>query len=142
MEIRRYARITFVVLAAALWLTLGYTVNGSAQEANPCSADLNKFCKDVKAGEGRIAACLENNQTQLSPACKNHLDKVTKEAKKMGGDCYDDIMLFCPVTKPGQGRIIACLEAKRLQGTNPPYGQLTSSCANWLLQRKKEATQK
>ncbi|HTO97162.1 MAG TPA: cysteine rich repeat-containing protein [Myxococcales bacterium] len=38
-----------------------------------CKGDAQKFCKDVKAGEGRIAACLKQHQGELSKGCAAHL---------------------------------------------------------------------
>jgi hypothetical protein len=35
-----------------------------------CDADVQKLCKDVKPGGGRVAKCLKANEAQLSPACK------------------------------------------------------------------------
>ena len=34
-----------------------------------CRGDAQKFCKDVKAGEGRIAQCLKEHQSELSREC-------------------------------------------------------------------------
>jgi len=39
-----------------------------AQQA--CSEDIQKFCKDVQPGGGRIARCLKEHACDLSPACK------------------------------------------------------------------------
>jgi hypothetical protein len=38
-----------------------------------CSGDAQKFRKDVKAGEGRIAQCLKEHQSELSRECANKL---------------------------------------------------------------------
>jgi hypothetical protein len=32
--------------------------------------DKERLCKDVKPGEGRIAACLKQHESELSPECK------------------------------------------------------------------------
>jgi hypothetical protein len=37
---------------------------------SPCAADMQKFCKDVKPGEGRLIACMKAHETELSDACK------------------------------------------------------------------------
>jgi hypothetical protein len=34
-----------------------------------CRGDAQKFCKDLKAGEGRIAECLRQHQSELSQGC-------------------------------------------------------------------------
>lgn len=38
--------------------------------AKACRADIKRFCKDVKPGEGRVGACLKANVKKLSKACR------------------------------------------------------------------------
>ena len=38
--------------------------------AKECEAELGKHCADVKAGEGRLAACLKKNEKDLGTRCK------------------------------------------------------------------------
>jgi peptide subunit release factor 1 (eRF1) len=35
-----------------------------------CADDVQKFCKDIKSGQGRIVNCLREHQNDLSPACQ------------------------------------------------------------------------
>jgi hypothetical protein len=35
-----------------------------------CSADVERLCKDVKAGHGRVRECLKAHQAELSDGCK------------------------------------------------------------------------
>ncbi|WP_083635915.1 cysteine rich repeat-containing protein [Rhizobium gallicum] len=35
-----------------------------------CKADLKQYCKGVQPGGGRIAACLQTNQANLTPKCQ------------------------------------------------------------------------
>ena len=46
-----------------------------AQQA--CSGDMEKFCKDVQPGQGRILNCLREHSQELSPACSQMIDKTT-----------------------------------------------------------------
>jgi hypothetical protein len=41
--------------------------------ANECGGDLEKFCTDVLAGEGRLLNCLNKNASQVSIRCKQAL---------------------------------------------------------------------
>jgi hypothetical protein len=49
-----------------------------AQKA--CHDDVQKFCKDVDPGEGRIVRCLEEHEKSLSERCRTTLDR--KESKR------------------------------------------------------------
>ncbi|MEJ2589231.1 MAG: cysteine rich repeat-containing protein [Deltaproteobacteria bacterium] len=46
--------------------TLSYLVNG-------CGDDLNKYCANVPAGEGRLLDCLDKNEKNVSSRCKQAL---------------------------------------------------------------------
>jgi hypothetical protein len=38
--------------------------------AESCAADIETFCSDVEMGEGKILACLESNEKEVSDGCK------------------------------------------------------------------------
>lgn len=40
--------------------------------ASACRIDVERFCKEVKPGEGRILACLKAHEAELSASCKEH----------------------------------------------------------------------
>lgn len=46
-----------------------------------CKADLEKHCKDVEPGEGRIGKCLKEHKDDLSDTCKAEM-KEKREAMK------------------------------------------------------------
>jgi hypothetical protein len=48
-----------------------------------CTNDIEKFCKGVEPGQGRIARCLEEHHPALSPTCaeKMNLDKAKLKGK-------------------------------------------------------------
>jgi len=39
-----------------------------------CNEDLKSFCRDIPAGPGVLAKCLDEHQAELSPGCKIALD--------------------------------------------------------------------
>lgn len=41
-----------------------------------CGADEQKFCADVKPGEGRKIACLKQHQSELSSTCQQQLSQM------------------------------------------------------------------
>jgi hypothetical protein len=51
-----------------------------------CQPDVQKLCAGVPRGGGRIVACLQQNQAQVSAACKEALAKARpKEAPPAPG---------------------------------------------------------
>jgi hypothetical protein len=48
----------------------------SAAIQRACRADVKRFCKEIKPGEGRIIACLKASVTKLSQECAARLDKT------------------------------------------------------------------
>jgi hypothetical protein len=37
---------------------------------NECSSDLNKYCKNVEEGQGRLLQCIQKNDDKVSKRCK------------------------------------------------------------------------
>lgn len=72
----------------------------------PCASEVDKFCKDVERGQGRIRACLKQHEKDLSDSCKQQIAQAVKRA----GPCSDDIQKLCSTVTPGQGAIRTCLK--------------------------------
>lgn len=41
--------------------------------AKACRADAQKFCKGVEPGGGRLLACLQGHETEISASCRTTL---------------------------------------------------------------------
>ena len=89
----------------------------SAQEA--CQAEVEKFCQGVKMGEGRVTACLQKHDKDLSDACRARVNTL-----KQFMACVDDVMHFCPGEVPVGGQAIMCLREHETD--------LSSKCKNEL----------
>jgi hypothetical protein len=83
-----------------------------------CRQELTTFCKDVTPGEGRILACLYAFQDKLSPRCEyalydsvSQLDRFLTNLSYAVGECREDLRSFCADVKPGQGRLLDCLDS-------------------------------
>jgi len=81
-----------------------------------CRQELTTFCKDVSPGEGRILACLYAFQDKLTPRCEyalydsiGQLDRSLTNLSYAVGECRDDMKTFCADVKPGEGRLLDCL---------------------------------
>jgi hypothetical protein len=47
---------------------------GEGREAKAaCQPDVEKFCGGVQPGEGRVIACLQQHQADLSPSCSSQM---------------------------------------------------------------------
>jgi hypothetical protein len=78
----------------------------------PCYEDVQKLCKDVKPGGGRIATCLKEHEGELAPGCRDLHQFMKDRITKFYDACETDIQKFCKDTEPGGGRVVACLKSK------------------------------
>lgn len=76
-----------------------------ARVKEQCSADFDKYCKDVKPGKGRIFKCIKDNEDNISQACKDALKE--SDVKEQ---CNADFDKYCKEIKPGEGRVIKCIK--------------------------------
>ena len=82
-----------------------------------CRLDIQKLCKNVEAGKGRIYACLVQHAGELSPPCQEELKKIRERAGQRptagdwAGPCKSDIQTQCKDVPPS-GNVKACLEQR------------------------------
>ena len=100
---------SYLLLAASL---IGFSGAHAAERENPraCHADLQKFCKGVQPGGGRIAACLKQHEPDLSAGCRQRIAEAKEEGKELAAACKPDAEKLCPGVQPGQGRVADCLK--------------------------------
>ena len=80
------------------------------QKQGACKAYYEKFCKNVKPGQGRIAQCMKQHEGEISLACKEQLEAEREKARDFVKACKPDAEKFCKDVKPGKGLIIRCLK--------------------------------
>lgn len=97
--------IVAVALGMALSAMLGVSQASAASKV--CSAEMDKLCKDVQRGEGRIMKCLQEHSADLSDKCRAYVNTLSQYTA-----CIDDAMQFCPGMEPGTGRALACLRGR------------------------------
>jgi len=83
-----------------------------------CKADVEKFCKDIKPGGGRIWACLKSNGDPLSQECANHLALEREKSREFRQACKSDVEKFCKGIERGKGRIASCLKSHEAELSN------------------------
>jgi hypothetical protein len=108
--LRKTGIVAIMFAVAALWLSLAAVHVIEAQGQGPCADDLQKFCKDVQPGAGRMARCLKEHENDLSLACKRQIEEVKKRVHEFREACQDDVLRLCTGVKPGGGRILTCLK--------------------------------
>jgi len=82
-----------------------------------CDKELKTYCKDVTPGEGRGLACLYAFSDKLSTKCEYalydaaaQLERAVAALSYTVNECRDDLTKFCSDIKPGEGRLLQCLE--------------------------------
>jgi len=72
-----------VLILATLGLSASVAFAADPPSSNSpraaCKADAEKLCSGVERGHGHIAACLKQNEAQVSAACK---DAIAKSGQK------------------------------------------------------------
>ena len=112
-------RLIPVVLAGLAALSVQGTVWAQPAGKQPCRADIEKLCKGLPQGGGRLRECLKQHASELSAGCKEKMDTGQGIFAQPGGGnaaatmmeiCGDDMKKVCPKVEAGGGRIRQCLK--------------------------------
>ncbi|HJT18881.1 MAG TPA: cysteine rich repeat-containing protein [Nitrospira sp.] len=78
-----------------------------------CEAEIEQLCPDALDGSAR-GRCVERRAKELPPACQNHLRerfvKWKEDRGRMLAACREDVRRLCPTLRPGDGRLMQCLQ--------------------------------
>jgi len=84
--------------------------------AEACRADVEKHCKDVEPGEGRVHHCLRIKRDIISDRCREEEMKLQaieyKDIRlrpKLAKVCSEERSVYCKDVKPGRARVMQCL---------------------------------
>ncbi len=113
-----------IALALALPLISPAAAPAEPAEQRPCMEELEKFCKEVQPGEGRIIKCLQEHDRELSAVCRDKVRSILKRVDEAKQACGQDIGKYCAEVKPGGGRLIKCL--------TPHFNELAPACREKL----------
>lgn len=88
--------------------------------AEGCKNEINSYCKGVTPGEGRVLACLYAYGDKLSGRCEYalydasvQLERVVNALSYVANECRDDLKANCSAVKPGEGRLLDCIEKNK-----------------------------
>ena len=124
------------VLGSSALLLLAATSGIQAQaQGKPCQPDIQKLCKDVQVGGGRVRECLRSHSAELSAGCKEMLDSnqgIFSHGGKSGRErrqgmlqaCSTDLEKHCKGIQPGGGRLKECLSKHK--------SELSDACTKTL----------
>ncbi len=112
----------------ALMLISFTLVSEVSAKGGVCKEDREKFCKDIKPGEGRIYECLVQHLNELSFDCKNRIEERKKHWDEFQTACSSDLKKLCPGVKPGRGKVQSCLARNKKN--------LSETCKNYIKDKK------
>ena len=85
-----------------------------------CKKEIDTYCKDVTIGQGRILACLYAHEDKLSGRCDYALYDAAAQLERavaaltfLANECREDLKKFCSEIKPGEGRLLNCIDNNR-----------------------------
>lgn len=93
-----------MIRAMTVAVILGALCVVPAAYGQACKSEIEKHCKDVKAGGGLIIKCLRDHDAELSDMCRAYLNSVSRYMA-----CLDDAVRLCPHMEPGTANLMACL---------------------------------
>ena len=94
-----------------------------------CGRDIDKYCRGVNLGAGRLRACLVANRAKVQPLCLSSAEQAMAAVERRAAAriavlqiCAIDAQRMCSSVQKGDGQILECmLTAQR--GTSPKCNQ-------------------
>jgi len=114
------------LLAVPLLVSVSTAQAEERNNPQACRADVEKFCKGVKPGSGRIVKCLKQHESEVSSACHENIAAAKAEGKELAEACKPDAQKLCKGVRPGKGRLAQCLTEHR--------DQLSGACREKIAQ--------
>lgn len=81
-----------------------------------CGRDMEKHCRGVNLGAGRLRACLERNAASVSAQCKTDASRALTAVQARADAriavlkiCEIDAQRMCGMVQKGDGQILECM---------------------------------
>src|SRR5512135_2444329 len=85
-----------------------------------CRGEIARYCGSVSPGRSRMLACLYAYSDKLTAACgfalidgADQLDRSVANLALVAKGCGRDLRAFCSTVKPGEGRMLNCLDINK-----------------------------
>ena len=85
-----------------------------------CKGEIGRYCQSVSPGRSRVLACLYAYSDKLTAACSlalidgaGELDHSIANLALVAKGCGRDLRAFCSTVKPGEGRMLNCLDINK-----------------------------
>lgn len=115
-------RLTIVISAAML---LSGAALADPPRGKPCAGDVKGFCPDVKAGDGRLTACIKPHLAELSEACEDRVLTVAVTGKV----CAGDLAKLCAGVVRGTGGVRSCVKSHMAEVSEPCKDAMSRTAA-------------
>ena len=76
-----------------------------------CKADKEKFCSDLKPGDGKMRDCMKQHASELSADCTSAMKAAREAMHNIWSECKADAEKFCSDTEKGHAGVMKCLES-------------------------------
>jgi hypothetical protein len=107
-SMNKLSTITYLVVLSVLF-NVSTAQAEDKDKPGACRADVEKLCKGIQPGGGRIAMCMKQHESELSPGCREAIAGAKKQIEEFAEACKPDAEKLCKGVPPGQGRIARCL---------------------------------
>ncbi len=85
-----------------------------------CQGEIARYCVSVSPGRSRMLACLYAYSDKLTASCglalidgAPELDRTIANLSLVAKGCGDDLRAYCSKVRPGEGRLLNCLNENR-----------------------------
>ncbi len=122
---KRVGMCFLMVAVVLLWVNSVRAQGLVETVANGCKEELQKYCKDVSPGEGRVLACLYAHGDKLSGRCEyalydaaSQLERAVAALSYVVNECSSDLKQYCSGVAAGQGRLLECIQKNDAKVSN------------------------
>ena len=85
-----------------------------------CKGEITRYCTGISPGRSRMLACLYAHSDKLTAFCGlalldavPELDRTIANLALAAKGCGGDLKAYCSMVRPGEGRMMDCLERNK-----------------------------